>query len=235
MHQQKCNEYVSEDFKSEKKTMGPSTTRGPELNLKYSDTLPTDIKESNEYINRTPHYILRLYGPLINGQKAVVTITGIKVFFDICILDNIDIYLFEAEIKNIFANEKDDKEKVVGDYHSVEDLSTINNLFPTSAMIHNRTLVLTWDVETHTKHGLGQLHKLWHLMICMTIYQKDDPKPLKQICFVDIKTEPDPCWITIMCENQTNILKAFALCWQALASNIVIVEKANQLHILDWM
>ena len=75
--------------------------------------MPTDIEESNEYINGTPYYILRLYGPLINGQKAVVTITGIKVFFDIRIPDNKDIYLFEGEIKNILANEKDDKEKTV--------------------------------------------------------------------------------------------------------------------------
>ena len=42
--------------------------------------MPVDVEESNEYINRTPHYVLRLYGSLIKGQKAVVTITGIKVF-----------------------------------------------------------------------------------------------------------------------------------------------------------
>ena len=29
--------------------------------------MPVDIEESNEYINKTPHYVLRLYGPLING------------------------------------------------------------------------------------------------------------------------------------------------------------------------
>ena len=75
--------------------------------------MPTDIEESNEYIKGTPYYILRLYGPLINGQKAAITITGIKVFFDIRIPDNKDIYLFEVEIKNILANEKDDKEKAV--------------------------------------------------------------------------------------------------------------------------
>ena len=56
--------------------------------------IPVDIEESKEYIYRTPHYILHLYGYLINGQKAVVAITGIKVFFDIRILKNASISKF---------------------------------------------------------------------------------------------------------------------------------------------
>ena len=38
---------------------------------------------STERINRTYRYVLRLYGHLINGQKALVTLIGIQVFFDI--------------------------------------------------------------------------------------------------------------------------------------------------------
>jgi hypothetical protein len=49
-------------------------------------------------------------------------------------------------------------------------------------------------------------------MISMTLHWKDDPKPLKQICLVDVEIEPDPHWITIICGNQVNLLKAFALC-----------------------
>ena len=41
--------------------------------------MPCDIEEYNEYIDNKPHYVLRLYGYLVNGQKAVVTISGIKV------------------------------------------------------------------------------------------------------------------------------------------------------------
>ena len=29
-------------------------------------------------------------------------------------------------------------------------------------------------------------------MICMTLHWKDDPRPLKQICLVDLETAPDP-------------------------------------------
>ncbi|RIB20012.1 ribonuclease H-like domain-containing protein [Gigaspora rosea] len=71
-------------------------------------------------------------------------------------------------------------------------------------------------------------------MICMTVHWKDDPNPLTQICLVNVETELDPRWITVICGNQTNLLKAFALCWKNLASNIQI-EKAKSLGILEWM
>ncbi|CAI2192622.1 3088_t:CDS:2, partial [Funneliformis geosporum] len=49
-----------------------------------------------------------------------------------------------------------------------------------------------------------------------------DLKPLKQICLVNVETAPDPRWITIVYGDQTNLLKAFALCWKLLASDIQI-------------
>ena len=42
---------------------------------------------STEKINGIYCYVLRLYGRLINGQKAVVTLLGIQVFFDILVLN----------------------------------------------------------------------------------------------------------------------------------------------------
>ena len=81
----------------------------------------------------------------------------------------------------------------------------------------------------------------------MTLHWKDDPIPLERICLVDVETKPDPRWITIICGNQTNLLKAFALCWKSFASDIelgfndsgydwpFIVEKATKLNVLEWM
>src|SRR5581483_11852127 len=83
--------------------------------------------------------------------------------------------------------------------------------------------------------------------IGMTLHWKDDPKPLKQICLVDVETEPDPRLITIVYGNQENLLKAFAFCWQAFAPDIhvrfndsdydwrFIMERAYHLNILKWM
>jgi DNA polymerase elongation subunit (family B) len=79
----------------------------------------------------------------------------------------------------------------------------------------------------------------------MTVYWKDDLEPLKQICLVDIETAPDPRLITVICRSQTNLLKAFALCWKLLAPDIhigfndsqydwrFIMEKANKLEMLE--
>ncbi len=32
----------------------------------------------------------------------------------------------------------------------------------------------------------------------MTLHWKDDLRPLKQICLVDVESTSDPCWITIV-------------------------------------
>ncbi|GBC36227.2 DNA polymerase family B-domain-containing protein [Rhizophagus irregularis DAOM 181602=DAOM 197198] len=119
------------------------------------------------------------------------------------------------------------------------------------ALLRDRTLVLTWDIETQSQE-LGEFAEVLNLkqnvfMICMTLHWKDDPKPLKQICLVDVETEPDPRWTTIVCGNQENLLKAFALCWRAFAPDIqvgfndsdydwrFIMERAFHLNILEWM
>lgn len=60
-------------------------------------------------------------------------------------------------------------------------------------------------------------------IICMTLHWKDDPKPLKQICLIDLETVPDPRWITVVCGNQLNLLKAFALCWISLQPDIQLI------------
>ncbi|CAG8603038.1 12499_t:CDS:2 [Cetraspora pellucida] len=95
------------------------------------------------------------------------------------------------------------------------------------ALIHDRTLVLIWDIETYSSHKIGD--------------------PLKQICLVDVEMAPNPDWVIVVCENQTNLLKAFALCWKAIMPDIqirfnnsqydwpFIIEKAKSLGILEWM
>ena len=59
--------------------------------------------------------------------------------------------------------------------------------------------------------------------------------------------EPDPGWTTIICENENNLLKAFALCWRAFQPDIqvgfndsdydwrFIMERAYHHNILEWM
>lgn len=120
----------------------------------------------------------------------------------------------------------------------------------------DRTMVLTWDIETYTGRQNGDLprgqHKDDHcFMICGSAHWKDDPKPLTTFCITDVEVEHDPEWITIQCNRggYDNIIRAFALCFRAIAPDIVvgfndsdydwpfIVDKAL-LHfpsLLGWM
>src|SRR6185312_8259136 len=50
--------------------------------------MPNEVEDAIEYIKGVSVYNLRIYGTLINGQKAVVNITGIKPFFDVVVPDN---------------------------------------------------------------------------------------------------------------------------------------------------
>ncbi|CAI2186493.1 10893_t:CDS:2 [Funneliformis geosporum] len=118
---------------------------------------------STERINEMYRYILHLYSRLINGQKALVTLMDIQVFFDILVPDG----------------ETPDKCEEKG-YHSKKKsyLRIYTN---------DHTLVLTWDIETQSQE-LGEFAEVLNLnnnvfMISMTLHWKDDPKPLKQISF----------------------------------------------------
>ncbi|RIB22902.1 hypothetical protein C2G38_2033212 [Gigaspora rosea] len=73
---------------------------------KHQDILfmAIDVEESTEFTNGQAWYVLRLYGPLINGQKAVVSIMGIQVFFDILIPEDEFPNLFEKKIRAILSS-----------------------------------------------------------------------------------------------------------------------------------
>src|SRR5215216_4284651 len=58
---------------------------------------------STERINGTYRYVLRLYGRLINGQKALVTLKDIRVFFDILVPDDESPDECKTKIRNILS------------------------------------------------------------------------------------------------------------------------------------
>ncbi|CAG8658472.1 4301_t:CDS:1 [Paraglomus brasilianum] len=63
--------------------------------------MPNDVSDATEYINRVSTYILRIYGTLINGQKARVDITGIKPFFDVVVPDGEPLAIFKNSLVKI--------------------------------------------------------------------------------------------------------------------------------------
>ncbi|PKC54167.1 DNA/RNA polymerase, partial [Rhizophagus irregularis] len=140
----------------------------------------------------------------------------------------------------------------IGNFQPIVDFEPLYKIYPSSLFSRDRALVLTWDIETYDSRGLGNFPQAENdtaqvFMICITVHWKDDPKPLEQIRLVDVETAPDPRYTTIICGNQTNLLKVFALCWKSFAPDIqlgfndsgydwpFIVEKATKLKVLDWM
>ncbi|GES83053.1 DNA polymerase family B-domain-containing protein [Rhizophagus clarus] len=286
--------------------------------------MAVDFGGSSEKIGEKNRYVLRLYGSLINGQKTVVILTGIQVFFDIRVPEKESADDFKVKIDKIlcstinaykivpirafpfcgyhtekklylrvFTHSTGDRKKALQaiqdnnfetasddifslhrkiarengiaisgwsmlsrysyrkhpqytyDFHvsvnyfrAVEDLKLINDRFPLPALVRDRTLILTWDIETQSRE-LGEFAEVHNkennvFMICITLHWKDDPKSLKQICLIDLETAPDPRWITVVCGNQPNLLKAFALCWGAFQPDIQLGDFKSSEKIQKW-
>ena len=65
-----------------------------------------DSEGSSQKINGKYCYVLRLYGSLINGQKAVVTLLGIRVLFDILVPDGESPNDCEIKVRDILSGSK---------------------------------------------------------------------------------------------------------------------------------
>jgi len=104
------------------------------------------------------------------------------------------------------------------------------------ALSKDRTLVVTFDIETHSPDkGLGtpptaEKESDVVFMLCATAHWRCDPRPLAQVCLTTQETAPDPRWTTVICGNpggrgegldrsqgQKSLLMAWALVLQAWA------------------
>ncbi|GBC48200.2 DNA polymerase family B-domain-containing protein [Rhizophagus irregularis DAOM 181602=DAOM 197198] len=201
--------------------------------------MATDNEGSSQKINGKYCYVLRLYGSLINGQKAIVILLGIQVFFDVLVPDGETPDECEMKIRDILSGEVDTQKiehikafpfrgyhtekktylriymsgtgkrktaimavqdnnyetasddlysfhrkvarengiqlsgwSMLGNYmykkridplcphtfylskkyfQPVKDLTTITDRFPISALRRDRTVILTWDIETQSQ------------------------------------------------------------------------------------
>ncbi|POG77199.1 hypothetical protein GLOIN_2v1474112 [Rhizophagus irregularis DAOM 181602=DAOM 197198] len=113
----------------------------------------------------------------INGQKAIVNIMGIKPFFDVVVSEEISLSMFKTKLVKM--------NKALKAVHEVGISTASDNLNPTyyyrkvaceerlplsswatlsnyfheyiqGALSRDRTLVLTWDIESYSSLGLGK-------------------------------------------------------------------------------
>ncbi|CAI2197107.1 6847_t:CDS:2, partial [Funneliformis geosporum] len=227
---------------------------------------------------------------LVVRNDEIVTITSIKVFFDIRIPNNASIPKFWSKVKSILATGKDSRGNerftalnIISSYNSkvdpkceikttsdntgtyyhkiarehwisfsgapyyvkshhcshafyahidnfrpIDNFEPLYKIYSSSLFTHDRALVLTWNIETYDLHRSGNFPEMKNdtsqvFTICMTLHWKDDPKPLKQICFVDVETALDPHGTTILGFNDSGYNWPF------------IVKKATKLKILKWI
>jgi DNA polymerase elongation subunit (family B) len=149
----------------------------------------------------------------------------------------------------------------------IKNIKTISNETKQSnkLFVKDRTLVMTWDIETYSNRNMGDLPLSEYdedniFMICATVHWKDDAKPLAQICITDHECDSDDRWITIICGRSSNvinyqdssivyinIIKAFALCFEMFRPDILcgfndsdydwpfLIGKAKKFSILEWV
>ena len=66
--------------------------------------MPTEVSDNTKYVNGLSTYILRITSSLINGQKAIVNITGIKPFFDVKVPEKMSISMFKSKLVKILSS-----------------------------------------------------------------------------------------------------------------------------------
>src|SRR5215216_3340816 len=52
--------------------------------------MPTAVSDEAEYINKESTYIMRVSSCLINRQKAIVNVMGIKPFFNVIVIHEVE-------------------------------------------------------------------------------------------------------------------------------------------------
>ena len=66
--------------------------------------MPTEVSDDTKYVNGLSTYILRITSSLINGQKAVMNIAGIRPFFDIEVPEEMSLSMFKTKLVRIVSN-----------------------------------------------------------------------------------------------------------------------------------
>ncbi len=96
------------------------------------------------------------------------------------------------------------------------------------ALLRDRTLVLGWDIETHTPRKEGDLPVAVNaedtvFMISASLHWKDEEAPLHQVCLIGGReAAPDARWTTVLCSGQTSLLCGFAVLLRHFAPDIVV-------------
>ncbi|CAI2192264.1 18946_t:CDS:2, partial [Funneliformis geosporum] len=189
--------------------------------------MPVDLEKAKKYINNIPYYILRLYGYLINGQKAVVAIISIKAILATMNDNNgntMNMNLIQIEYIKVYS---------IHSYHAEKKP-------------YLRIVILNKDLRFTALDIISSYNSKVNPECKIETSSEDTVTYYRKVA--------REYWIPLFgwglisdYRNQTNLLKAFALYWKSFAPDIelgfndsgydwpFIVEKATKLNVLKWM
>lgn len=92
--------------------------------------------------------------------------------------------------------------------------------------INPKTLIVGWDIEAYSERRMGDVPMPEHpedncFMIALSAYWGYDPKPILQICILDVSTLSTKNWITIICKSKKDVVLAFFKCLSYLIPDIL--------------
>ena len=108
----------------------------------------------------------------------------------------------------------------------IKDIEAANGLTEPHHAKDN-TMTMCWDIETYRDADDGKI-PLPHrkedriFMIGITFQWHLGNNQLLRVCLVDVHSAPHPDFVTIVCHNETNIIKAFAKLYEKYTPEFVI-------------
>lgn len=109
---------------------------------------------------------------------------------------------------------------------SINDTKTFDGKLE-KHLLKDYTMTMCWDIETYNSLDDGEVpmpsnpnHNVF--MIGMTFQWYHSGDQILRICLVDYPCAPNPDFLTVVCENEENLIKAFAICFNKLNPEIVM-------------
>lgn len=94
-------------------------------------------------------------------------------------------------------------------------------------LLRDNTLTMCWDIETFREINDGKLPSPnckddCLFMIGITFQWHMSNEQLLRICLVDVPCNPDPDFLTVVCDTEENIIKAFADFYESMTPEFVL-------------
>jgi DNA polymerase elongation subunit (family B) len=116
----------------------------------------------------------------------------------------------------------------------------------------DRSIIMTWDIETYSFNRMGEVPKAENekdhiFCICSTFHFKDDSEPMYSVGLTIAESSPDKRWDTIVCKDEKELIKTFALLFGKMQPDFIVgfndtqydwpflIERAEQYGMINYL